>query len=416
MQNKIKIKNLFFLILATTLVSSVFLIQKAKAVEYELKNVDTLETWQINQDINEKRAEIQELKKQVEVYEKNIIAKKRDLNSLSSQISTLNESIGKINLEVKTVELEIETIYLKIENKQLKIEAKEKEIVDQKEIVATLLRKLHRQQQQGGLLEVLIMNDNFSEFMSEVDRLEKMQNSLVKEVKGLDIVRIALNNDKEGLEEENLELSSLKGILENKAASLDTQKVAKSNLIEITKGQEAQFQELLAQAQQEQKQMDSDIVYLEKVAREKLKRQLEIDSIDSDGLMWPVPGKVVTTYFHDPDYPYRYIFEHNAVDIRASQGTAIRAAESGYVVKAKNGGKTGYSYIMLIHSDGLSTVYGHINKIDVSEDQFVTKGSVIGYSGGMPGTAGAGPFTTGPHLHFEVRINGVPVNPLNYLP
>jgi murein DD-endopeptidase MepM/ murein hydrolase activator NlpD len=70
---------------------------------------------------------------------------------------------------------------------------------------------------------------------------------------------------------------------------------------------------------------------------------------------------------------------------------------------------------MLIHGDNISTVYGHISKPLVSEDDYVVQGQAIALSGGMPGTVGSG-LTTGPHLHFEVRQDGVPVDPLEYLP
>jgi murein DD-endopeptidase MepM/ murein hydrolase activator NlpD len=416
MLSKIKTNKIINILLISAFISAVFYTPSTQATEYTIDDLNNIETWQINQDINEKRSEIQELSRQIDVYKKNITAKQRELTSLSNQVSTLNESIGKINLEVSKVELEMETLDLRVENTELKIQAKEREIEDQKEFVAEIIRTLHRKQQDTNVVEILLLNDNFSDFLSELDHLENMQNSLVQEVEDLNEIKIALHNDKDNLETEKNELDVLENVLEGKKGTLDSQKSTKYNLMAITEGQEANFQALLQQAKEEQDQIDNDIVYLEKIARGKLNRELQLIGIESNGLMWPVSSRTITAYFHDPDYPYRWIFEHPAIDIAVSQGTPLRAAESGYVAKVKDGGQTGYSYIMIVHANGLSTVYGHVNQISVSTDQFVSKGQTIGYSGGMPGTRGSGPLSSGPHLHFEVRVNGIPVNALNYLP
>lgn len=413
---KPKQKKILFLTLGLTFLSFIFLVGRGLAVEYNLDNLDNIENWQINQDINDKRTQIQELKKQVEVYQKNIATKQAEIGNLSTQLSLLNENIAKINLEIKTAELEIETLNLKLENTELKIQAKEKEIATQKENVAEILRSLHRQQQQNSVLEILFLNNNFSEFIAELDRLDLVQQSIVQEVDGLQTIKLALLTDVDDLEQNKTEVDALKNLLDNKKTNLGEQKTVKSSLIKLTQGQEAKFQAMLSTAKKEQAQIDSDIVYLEKIAREKLNRQLQQQVGSSKGIMWPVASHTITAYFHDPDYPYRYIFEHPAIDIASAQGTAIKAVESGYVAKTKDGGKSGYSYIMIVHADGLSSVYGHVNQISINEDEFVSKGQIIGYSGGMPGTRGAGPFSTGPHLHLEIRLNGVPVNPVNYLP
>mgnify|MGYP003972938127 CR=1 FL=1 len=416
MLSKIKTNKIINILLTSAFISAFFFTPPVTATEYTINDLNNIETWQINQDINGKRSEIQELTRQIGVYKKNITAKQRELTSLSNQVSTLNESIGKINLEVDKVGLEMETLDLKIENTELKIQAKEREIEDQKETVAEIIRTLHRKQQDSSMVEILLLNDSFSDFLTEIDHLENMQDSLVKEVEGLNEIKIALNNDKDNLKTEVGELDILGSVLEGKKGTLDTQKSAKYNLMSITEGQEANFQALLEQTREEQEQINNDIVYLEQVAREKLNRELQQVGLESNGLMWPVSARTITAYFHDPDYPYRWIFEHPAIDIAVPQGTPLRAAESGYVAKVKDGGQTGYSYIMIVHANNLSTVYGHVNQFSVSVDQFVSKGQIIGYSGGMPGARGAGPLSSGPHLHFETRINGVPVNPLNYLP
>ena len=106
---------------------------------------------------------------------------------------------------------------------------------------------------------------------------------------------------------------------------------------------------------------------------------------------------------------------HNAVDIPVWQGSPVYAPAEGVVYVTKENGY-GYSYIIMSHACGFNTTYGHMSEILVEEGQYLEKGTIIGLSGGMPGTLGAGYMTTGPHLHYEMRLNGMYVDPMNHLP
>jgi murein DD-endopeptidase MepM/ murein hydrolase activator NlpD len=130
---------------------------------------------------------------------------------------------------------------------------------------------------------------------------------------------------------------------------------------------------------------------------------------------WPVePTEGLSATFLDPAYERRFGIPHHAVDIPVEQGSAVRAAADGIVSKVVDNG-LGYNYILVRHDD-FATLYGHVNSSLVREGDEVWQGDTIALSGGRPGTPGAGALTTGPHVHFEVIVEGERIDPLRVLP
>jgi murein DD-endopeptidase MepM/ murein hydrolase activator NlpD len=129
-------------------------------------------------------------------------------------------------------------------------------------------------------------------------------------------------------------------------------------------------------------------------------------AVISSGLIWPVPGKISSGFGR------RGRGFHWGIDIPAPKGTPIRAAADGLVLISSDGfrGFSGYGRIVIIeHGGGISTLYAHNSKNDVKAGTCIRAGEIIA-------EVGATGNATGSHLHFEIRKNGKPVNPLNYLP
>ena len=132
-------------------------------------------------------------------------------------------------------------------------------------------------------------------------------------------------------------------------------------------------------------------------------------------LSWPVePKEGISALFHDEEYKKRFGLVHEAIDIPVLQNSEVRSAAEG-VVEVLYKGDSGYQYIIIAHPGG-ATLYGHVSEFLVREGQVVHRGDVIALSGGRPGSLGAGPLSTGPHLHFEVVRGEAQMDPLDYLP
>ena len=373
----------------------------------------------IDQDIKNKKSEIEEAREQSKAYEQAIAQKQKEAATLKNQLSLLDSKIAKAKLDISLTKKELEETAFEINSFTLKIQEKEQEIASNKEAIAQVLFNSYKESKRGPL-EVLLLYNIFSDFFNVLTYLEGISKDLNNLIKHYELTKDSLALERASLQIKKQELESLDKTLGQQKITFEEHQRLKGLLLTRTKASEVMFQKLLADLRAEQNAIEAEIKSLEERFRAKLKAKGELNN-EAVAFDWLVPNSGISAYFHDPTYLFRKVFEHPAIDIRtlksgkSSNGLPVRAAERGYVVQAKNSGM-GYSYVLLMHNKGFSTVYGHVSKILVSEGEYVSKGQVVALSGGMPGTPGAGRLTTGPHLHFEVRLNGVPVDPLPYLP
>ncbi len=373
--------------------------------------IDTL-----NDKIAGKKDKIKQLEQSIEDYKKKIELKRNEAVSLTNQLSILDNYLIQIELDVEMTEEKVDTLALEIEGLKLSIDEKEQLITRQQHILGELIRTIYYEDNKK-YIEIAAAYDNFSDFYNRVHYINNLERDLGKSAKTIRLAKEDLEFKKDETEVRKEQYEELKEKLDNKKQDYEEQADYKQDLLIETHSSEMTYKTMLVNLRSQYQQIENEISSIEQEVRRKLEAENRFSqNTNASELSWPTQSRYVTAYFYDKNYPYKHIFEHNAIDIRAGHGTPVKASASGYVARARTCGTAScYAYAMIVHSDGVSTVYGHLSQINVIADQFVTRGDVIGYSGGTPGTIGAGPFTTGPHLHFEVRKNGIPVNPLNYL-
>lgn len=414
-RTKTKFTYTIIIFIMVVLIFSNFAYALAETKMINVASTDTEEIDQLSDKVKEKKDILDNLSKQVNIYQNKIAQKQAEVYNLQDQMALIENRIAKAELDIQLIKAEIDALNIELVLLGRQIEDKEERIDTQKETLAKLIRGINKLDDRT-YLEILLANDSFSEFFDQLKYLEDIQGDLQVSLDEIQGLKSDLEDKLSIRESKKEKLLATKTQLEIEQADLQDEISFKNILVQDTKSSESMYQELLHELRQERQYIDSQVANLEATIRQKIEA---MDQAFASGggdtlLSWPAsPARGITAYFHDPTYPFRHLFEHSGIDLRLYQGTTLKAAAPGYVVWAKQGNMYG-NFVMILHANGISTVYAHMSSINVSVDQFVERGQVIGLSGGMPGTPGAG-LSTGPHLHFEVRKNGIPVNPINYL-
>lgn len=369
----------------------------------------------------------------------------QQLKNIDERVDSMAAQLLSVTKNVIEKENEISLLYEQIDINQVAMNYQAEQLKDYVKTIYQEENSMLSHGEDGSVdaFKLLLTDGSVGENMRQLDYFNILDAAGKQMVEKLDELGEDLKIKKDYLEKKRIKLASLQADLASQKRDLDLQKQSKQDLLKITMGQEEVFKKLLEQTIQQQDQMVQDIKALgnalsflqDKIALEgdnfdisKYKSildyrtqalyafQMSNMNVKGGQFAWPVdPSRGISAYFRDPRYVGVFGVQHSAVDIPEYQSTPIRAAADAVVYVARDNGY-GYSYIILSHAGGFMTVYGHVSSILVTPGQKVSQGAIIGLTGGMPGTPGAGYMTTGPHLHFEVHFNGKNVDPLMYLP
>lgn len=368
----------------------------------------------LNDAVKDKRNRVKELDNLIAAYRKRINEQESKQANLENEVILLDNRIREKELGIQRAKAEIEVLTFEIEQLENQIAAQEERILKQKNLVSEFIKRLH-QADEIDTLDILLTRPSLSSFFDQIEELKRLEGDLGNSLEEVKISKTNLDENKKNRDQRRIEVGNQQEVLKEEQNRLDAERNFKISLVAETQESQEEFERVLYELRQQQQSTADDISRLE----DKLKDTLnDIDESLARGdilLNWPInPEKGITATFHDSSYPFRRLFEHPGTDIRASVGTPVKAAAGGYVAWNKTGRQYG-NYTMIVHPGGIATIYAHLSKFLASPDTYVERGEVIGLSGGRPGDKGAG-LSTGPHLHFEVRQNGIPVDAENFLP
>lgn len=367
-------------------------------------------------ELKQKSASLSDQIKQLDAEIANI---NKQLTSTQTQKSTLNNELKKIETtrkslltELTKTEKQISLSDLNLQKLSGEISDKERNIDQNRTIIAKALRNLNNMEQ-NSLIAIALSDGQLSDIIQQIEDLSKVQVQLNESIASLKSNKETLEVKKDQTEEEKKNLTSLKSQLADQKQIVDQNKKEKDTLLARTKSQEATYQQILADKMAKRKAVEQEMADIEA----QIKIAIDPNSLPKTGsspLIWPLNNVIITQYFGNTTFATQHaaVYSgkgHNGIDLGIPVGSIVKAASDGIVMGAGDTDNAcqGASYgkwILIKHNNGLSTLYGHLSLIKVSEGQTVIAGQTIAYSGNTG-------YSTGPHLHFTVYASeGVKVS------
>ncbi len=311
----------------------------------------------------------------------------QQINNLTSRIDVMDDMINEYSLEIEQKESESNVVQADIDYQ-----------------TEMYMERMRQNQMKGGLtyLDVIFGSESLTDLLTQLDNVAAIAAYDENLIESLRVAKADILDIKASIEQSKVIQEELKNSAETDKGSLQTASVEAEQYIDELESDIDRLQALYKEAEAEEERLNEEM------------RQLLISLAPSDyvgGVMiWPTPGySRVSSPFGMRTHPVTGVYKmHTGIDIAAAGGTQILAVGSGTVLK------TGYSsawgnYILIDHGGGIASFYAHLqSSAIVGEGTAVAKGQKIG----LVGTTG---LSTGNHLHFEIRINGDSVEPLDYI-
>ena len=331
------------------------------------------------------------------VYEQ-LHAIQRDLDTATSELKQVQADRIQLDKDITKTEAELKAAQARLQSREKVFYKRVRDIYINGRL---------------SYLDVVIGSKDFSDFANRMEMLKRILQSDMDLINTIKTEREEIASKKAKLEADRAKVLELEKVAQEKQNVINQKKAERQAVLERAMNDrdtaERAYNELMASSA-------SITAMLQQRAAERAAAAAAASQGGGGGATWvqgtgqlsaPVNAPITSNFgwrIH-PIYGTRRL--HAGTDFGVDEGTPVHAADGGVVVEA--GWVSGYGYTVIIdHGNGMSTLYAHNSDVAVSPGQTVSKGQVVSYSGNTGGS-------TGPHLHFEVRINGEPTDPMGYL-